>query len=124
MARMRCNTSSKSKVESTACPASYRTAILFISFRGIVPWQRRLAEVPKVTRGGGSLGSFGGRYSPQVFCCRKFLAFEVRGRRLLNQQQEQGRCGESQIPRRGGRTGTPSLRLRSGPANALVNLFG
>src|ERR1700733_3693289 len=48
MARIRCSTSSKSKVESTAWPASYRTAILFIAqeYRNVKKW---IAEVPKVT---------------------------------------------------------------------------
>src|SRR5579864_2771138 len=36
MARMRCSTSSRSKVESTAWPASYRTAIFAIPTDSIV----------------------------------------------------------------------------------------
>src|SRR5258708_38212084 len=48
MPRMRCNTSSRSKVESTAWPASYRTAILFMSqdHRNV---EEAVEQVPKVT---------------------------------------------------------------------------
>src|ERR1700692_2258520 len=48
MPRMRCSTSSRSKVESTAWPASYRTAILFIvhADRNV---SGKLGQVPKVT---------------------------------------------------------------------------
>src|ERR1035438_566969 len=48
MARMRCNTSSKSKVESTAWPASYRTASFGMVER-IVRRGKGVTEVPKVT---------------------------------------------------------------------------
>src|ERR1035438_8824810 len=48
MARIRCNTSSKSKVESTAWPASYRTASFGMVER-IVRWGKGVTEVPKVT---------------------------------------------------------------------------
>src|ERR1700676_1404377 len=56
MPRVRCSTSSKSNVESTACPASYRTAILFM-----VPSYRSVAGdvgyVPKVTTNGPNSSS-------------------------------------------------------------------
>src|ERR1700676_1465284 len=56
MPRIRCSTSSKSNVESTACPASYRTAILFM-----VPSYRSVAGdvgyVPKVTTNGPNSSS-------------------------------------------------------------------
>src|SRR5665811_712626 len=48
MARMRCRTSSGSTVESTAWPASYRTAIFAIT-RRIVLSRGVVTEVPKVT---------------------------------------------------------------------------
>src|SRR5437660_836419 len=48
MPRMRCSTSSKSKVESTAWPASYRTAILFMS-QGYRNVEGAVEQVPKVT---------------------------------------------------------------------------
>src|SRR6266851_7920274 len=48
MPRIRCSTSSRSKVESTAWPASYRTAILFmVQANGNVPGT--VGQVPKVT---------------------------------------------------------------------------
>src|ERR1035437_2670562 len=48
MARIRCNTSSKSKVESTAWPASYKTASFGMVER-IVRRGKGVTEVPKVT---------------------------------------------------------------------------
>src|SRR5260370_40938651 len=59
MPRMRCNTSSRSKVESTAWPASYRTAILFMTLdhRNV---EEAVGQVPKVTVKKPLLGRLGG----------------------------------------------------------------